>query len=162
MLHNRVLKILFLCSPNNPVGNVLNREDVIHILNTFPGIVVIDEAYIDFAKEEGYTKLIDTYPKLIVTQTLSKAWGMAGIRLGIALTNKYSVQQLNKIKPPYNVNILTQERALTELKDTKLFRANVETILEQRDWVKVELLKFTRVRALTKRSPKSLTTLKAQ
>lgn len=144
----RNTKILFLCSPNNPVGNVLRREDVMHILKTFPGIVVIDEAYIDFAEEEGYSNLINTFPKLIVTQTLSKAWGMAGIRLGIALANSYTVEQLNKIKPPYNVNILTQERALKELEDIHLFEANVKTILVQREWVEAELSKLPMVLAL--------------
>lgn len=130
--YNRNSKILFLCSPNNPVGNVLNRKDVIKLLETFPGIVVIDEAYIDFTNEESYIKLIQTYPNLIVIQTFSKAWGMAGLRLGMAFSNAYTIGQLNKIKPPYNINVLTQEAALEKLQDTKTFKKNKKLIISER------------------------------
>lgn len=129
---NRETKILFLCTPNNPVGNLLNSSDVMQILQTFPGIVVIDEAYIDFANTGSYAQLIEQYNRLIVIQTLSKAWGMAGIRLGMAFTNEFIVNQLNKIKPPYNVNILTQQKALEELSNVKSFTANVKSINSER------------------------------
>ena len=137
--YNRRTKILFLCTPNNPVGNVLRREDVIVLLSSFPGIIVIDEAYIDFTEEESYSTLITTYPRLIVTQTLSKAWGMAGLRLGMAFAHEYIIQQLNKIKPPYNINVLTQKTVLQQLEKYAEFRANLKSIVVQRDAVAKKL-----------------------
>ena len=104
-------KIIFLCSPNNPTGNSLKPERVLSILEQFPGLVVIDEAYIDFSESEGFVPLLETHPNLVVTQTLSKAFGLAGIRLGICFANPEIIAFLKRVKPPYNVNELTQERA---------------------------------------------------
>ncbi|MEP7266334.1 MAG: histidinol-phosphate transaminase [Saprospiraceae bacterium] len=108
-------KVLFLCSPNNPTGNVINRDAIVHLLETFRGIVVIDEAYIDFCPEKTCVDLIEKYPRLIIMQTLSKAWGMAAIRLGMAISSKEIISLFNKVKAPYNINILTQRYSLDRL-----------------------------------------------
>ena len=109
-------KIIFLCSPNNPTGNSFSEESVMTLLENFNGLIVIDEAYIDFSEKESWLKKIDQYPNLIITQTLSKAYGLAGIRLGICYASAEVISVLNKIKPPYNVNELTQKRALERLR----------------------------------------------
>ena len=98
-------KLLFLCSPNNPTGNSFSRKDLIDLIESFNGVVVIDEAYIDFSSNSSLVNLIDKYNNLIVTQTMSKAFGMAGIRLGMGFANKKIINYLNKIKPPYNINV---------------------------------------------------------
>ena len=108
-------KIIFLCSPNNPTGNSLEPARVQAILKGFPGLVVIDEAYIDFSEAEGFIPLLKTQPNLVVTQTLSKAFGLAGIRLGICFAAPEIIAFLKRVKPPYNVNELTQQRARTAL-----------------------------------------------
>ncbi|WP_235298947.1 histidinol-phosphate transaminase [Portibacter marinus] len=133
--YDRETKLLFLCSPNNPVGISLHQDTVEHIIDQFPGIVVIDEAYIDFSNQPGFMELISGKPNLIVVQTLSKAWGMAGIRLGMAFTNSYIVSALNKIKPPYNVNVLTQRRSLQGLENIGEFTKNIEIIKSEKDRV---------------------------
>ena len=125
-------KLLFLCSPNNPTGNSFSTRSIEDLLKSFRGIVVIDEAYIDFSPEESWTSKLTEYPNLMVTQTLSKAYGMAGIRLGICLASAEIIAVINKIKPPYNVNQLTQERAIERVSDEKSVRAEVATILEER------------------------------
>ena len=106
---NKNSKILFLCSPNNPTGNSFAAEKMHQLLKDFKGLVVVDEAYIDFSSQESWVSQLDKYPNLIVTQTLSKAYGLAGIRLGICIASKEIISVLNKIKPPYNVNELTQK-----------------------------------------------------
>ncbi|MGB5404103.1 histidinol-phosphate transaminase [Robiginitalea sp.] len=108
-------KIIFLCSPNNPTGNSLDPARVLAILERFSGLVVIDEAYIDFSEAEGFVPLLKTHPNLVVTQTLSKAFGLAGIRLGICFAAPEIIAFLKRVKPPYNVNELTQQRARTTL-----------------------------------------------
>ncbi|WP_420322496.1 histidinol-phosphate transaminase [Flagellimonas sp.] len=126
-------KLMFICSPNNPTGNVLSSKNIEALLNVFKGLVVIDEAYIDFSENESWVASLSRYPNLIVTQTLSKAYGMAGIRLGICYASKEVIAILNKIKPPYNVNQLTQDRALDRVVAPKLVRAEVERILAERN-----------------------------
>jgi len=145
-LYDRQTKILFLCSPNNPVGNSLRREDVLNIIDKFPGIVVIDEAYIDFTDVPGYLNLIEERSNLIITQTLSKAWGMAGLRLGMAFANPFIISQLNKIKPPYNINVLTQDSALQGLQNESVFQNNLKTIVSEKLILKEKLEKLTMVR----------------
>lgn len=108
-------KLIFICSPNNPSGNLMKRADIIRIIENFSGIVVVDEAYIDFAETESFTKLIDKYPNLLVLQTFSKAWGMAALRCGMAFAQKDLIDVLLKIKYPYNINILTQETVFKAL-----------------------------------------------
>ena len=130
-------KIIFLCSPNNPTGNSFSDENVAYLLKNFNGLVVIDEAYIDFSEKESWINELDEYPNLIITQTLSKAYGLAGIRLGICYASTEVISVLNKIKPPYNVNELTQKRALDRLDNQNKINSEIESIIAQRE----ELLK---------------------
>ncbi|WP_420573402.1 histidinol-phosphate transaminase [Kordia sp.] len=117
-------KILFLCSPNNPTGNSFDNKTVEKLLKEFNGIIVIDEAYIDFSSQESWLNRLEDFPNLIITQTLSKAYGMAGIRLGICYASLTIVDILNRIKPPYNVNLLTQSYALKRIEDQE--NVNIE------------------------------------
>ncbi|WP_436798789.1 histidinol-phosphate transaminase [Maribacter confluentis] len=126
-------KLLFICSPNNPTGNSFSTAIIEELLNSFNGLVVIDEAYIDFSSEESWTSKLADYPNLIVTQTLSKAYGMAGIRLGICLASPEIIAVINKIKPPYNVNQLTQDKAIERVSDQKAVQTEVASILEERE-----------------------------
>jgi histidinol-phosphate aminotransferase len=126
-------KLLFLCSPNNPTGNSFSRKDLIYLIESFNGVVVIDEAYINFSSNSSLVTLINKYNNLIVTQTMSKAFGMAGIRLGMGFSNIKIVNYINKIKPPYNINLLTEKRALKELKNIDSIKANIKIILEERN-----------------------------
>ncbi len=135
------VKMLFLCSPNNPTGNDFEVRVLEKLIAEFPGIVVVDEAYIDFSKRQSCTTWLKKYPNLVVLQTFSKAWGLAGIRLGMAFASKEIIDLLNKIKPPYNVNGLTQKIALQSLQIEK-YKREVTEILAQRTTLKNELLKF--------------------
>jgi len=128
-------KLLFLCSPNNPTGNSFSEEKIIRLLENFNGLVVIDEAYIDFSNVQSWTKRLEEYPNLIITQTLSKAYGLAGIRLGICLASQEIISVLNKIKPPYNVNELTQNHALKRLQGVSRIRLEIAEILNQKKLV---------------------------
>lgn len=128
-------KLLFLCSPNNPTGNSFSSESIARLVRGFSGIIVIDEAYIDFSNEESWINRLAEFPNLIVTQTLSKAYGMAGIRLGTCFASEEIISVLNRIKPPYNVNELTQQRAIEQLKLNDLTQKQVKAILEERDMV---------------------------
>jgi histidinol-phosphate aminotransferase len=130
-LTNSNTKLLFLCSPNNPTGNSFTTHEVEKLLTGFKGIVVIDEAYIDFSKEESWVKQLKEFPNLIVIQTLSKAYGMAGIRLGICYASTDIISVLNTIKPPYNVNQLTQEKAIENL-EKDLAKNQIADILKER------------------------------
>lgn len=108
-------KLLWLCSPNNPSGNLMPQEKIEQLLETFPGIVILDEAYVEYVPEASFLPRLDEYPNLIVMQTFSKAWGMAGIRLGAAYASDFIISMMRAIKPPYNINILTQQYALEAL-----------------------------------------------
>ena len=125
-------KLLFLCSPNNPTGNDLNRETVENIIANFDGIVVVDEAYIDFSDNKTMLEQLESYPNVVVLQTFSKAWGMAGIRLGMAFASPEIISYMNKVKYPYNVNILTQTAALEHLADYDKITKWIDTLLEER------------------------------
>ncbi|GGK50017.1 histidinol-phosphate aminotransferase [Lutibacter litoralis] len=125
-------KILFLCSPNNPTGNSFSTNTVEELLTKFKGLVVIDEAYIDFSVEKSWLSKLDEFPNLIVAQTLSKAYGMAGIRLGICYASSEIIAILNKIKPPYNINELTQKKALKKLLNKNKVQHEIQKIIEQR------------------------------
>jgi histidinol-phosphate aminotransferase len=129
---NQNTRIIFLCSPNNPTGNALDERVIHKIVTEFNGIVVLDEAYIDFAKEYSWLSRLDKFPNLIILQTLSKAWGMAGIRLGMAFCQPEIVGLLNKIKYPYNLNILTQQKALELLENEDMKESWVRLILEEK------------------------------
>lgn len=143
---NRVLetvdsntKIIFICSPNNPTGNSLDRNEIYKVLNAFSGIVVIDEAYIDFSKDESFINSLSDYVQLFVNQTFSKSCSAAGIRLGMGFANKEIVQALNRIKPPYNINSLTQKVAFEVLNTPTLFQKNIENILSQKEQLIIAL-----------------------
>lgn len=142
------VKAIYLCSPNNPTGNSLNRKDIYQILDTFKGIVVVDEAYIDFSSLPSYTKDLSKYPNLVVFQTLSKAWGAAGIRLGMAFASPEIISVLNKIKYPYNVNQLTQEKALEILNNQETMKSQLTLILSERTRLQQELTAIPCVRKI--------------
>ncbi len=125
-------KLLFICSPNNPSGNTVDRIAIERLLNGFQGLVVIDEAYIDFTEENSWIQSLNAYPNLIVTQTLSKAYGLAGIRLGICYASEEIIAVLNKIKPPYNINTLTQDAALKALQNKDIVSDQITTVLKER------------------------------
>lgn len=132
-------KILFLCSPNNPTANSFDAVKIEALLNNFNGLVVIDEAYVDFAPNESWITRLTDFPNLVVIQTLSKAYGLAGIRLGICAASPEIITVLNKIKPPYNVNELTQQRALDRIANPELVKAEVAELLQQRALLEAEL-----------------------
>ena len=126
-------KLLFLCSPNNPTANSFDANKIETLIKEFNGIVVIDEAYIDFSIEDSWLGRLDEFPNLIVTQTLSKAYGLASIRLGICYASKEIISILNKIKPPYNVNQLTQDVALQSLLNQEKVKNNITAIISERN-----------------------------
>jgi len=125
-------KLLFICSPNNPTANSFLVEDMLRIINEFEGIVVVDEAYIDFSEQQSLAVFVDKYPNLVISQTLSKAYGMAGIRLGLMIASKELISWVNKIKPPYNINVLTQNFALQQLQDIEKTKEEIALIKEER------------------------------
>lgn len=143
---NASVKLLFLCSPNNPTGNLL--EGIEEIVRQFPGIVIVDEAYIDFCSGQSVKRHISTYPNLIVMQTLSKAWALAGARVGIAYAQPEIIALFNKTKPPYNVSQLNQKAAIDALSRKEVFERRKTTILEQRIWLKNELTKAACVKKI--------------
>lgn len=138
-------KIIFICSPNNPSGNSINRQDIEIILNNFDGIVVVDEAYINYARQKTWSLQLADHPNLVVLQTLSKAWGLAALRLGLAFASKEIIHLMNNVKYPYNINIATQELALQGLQNVDQVNAWTRDCIEQRSWLEKELqqLPFT-------------------
>lgn len=131
-LDDPTLKIIFLCSPNNPSANLLSRPRIIQLLESFSGLVVVDEAYIDFTSAASFTQELDNYPNLVILQTFSKAWGLAGLRLGMCFASEEIINILNRIKYPYNVNIQTQQLALEALANVDKTHAWVKEILRER------------------------------
>ncbi len=125
-------KMIFLCSPNNPTGNSFSEEKILKILGSFNGLVIVDEAYIDFSEEKSWLHKLVQYQNLVVTQTLSKAYGMAGIRLGICYASTAIIEILNKIKPPYNVNELTQVRALDRVLKKEQIASEIADLIKER------------------------------
>jgi histidinol-phosphate aminotransferase len=126
-------KMIFLCSPNNPTGNSLNKSDVEIILNNYFGLVVIDEAYINFSRFRSFTQELNDYPNVCVLQTLSKAWGLAALRVGIAFASEQIIHVMNKIKPPYNINQASQELALVALGEVGQVNSMIREIVNQRE-----------------------------
>lgn len=126
-------KIIWLCSPNNPTGNSLNRTDIEMVLNNFNGIVVIDEAYINFAQQKSFVQELTEYPNLVVLQTLSKAWGLAGLRLGMAFASSSIIDVMNKVKPPYNINQSTQELVLKALEEVGQVNDMIRILVDMRN-----------------------------
>jgi histidinol-phosphate aminotransferase len=133
IIKNENIKLIFICSPNNPTGNVMNKKAIRSLLLDFNGIIVVDEAYIDFTDDTSYIGLINQYPNLIVCQTLSKAWGLASVRIGLAYANQQIIDLFNKIKPPYNISQPNQEIAIASLDKSIEFDNYINIILEERE-----------------------------
>lgn len=138
-------KLVFVCSPNNPSGNSMHRDDIEILLNNFKGVVVIDEAYINYAKQKSFIQELTEYPNLVVLQTLSKAWGLAGLRLGIAFAGQPVIDYMNKVKYPYNISTATQDLVLQALNNVEQVNEWIRTTTEQREWLAKQLavLSFT-------------------
>lgn len=132
-LSDKNLKLIFICSPNNPTGNLLKSDDIEFILANFKGIVIIDEAYIDYSTHQSFIEKLDVFPNLIVIQTLSKAWGMAGIRIGIGYMNEKILAFYNKVKLPYNVSSVNQAIALKTLENNEEFHERIDEILSEKN-----------------------------
>jgi histidinol-phosphate aminotransferase len=135
-------KIIFVCSPNNPTGNSINRDDIETLLANFNGLVVIDEAYINFSRQKTFIQELTEYANLVVLQTLSKAWGLAGLRVGMAFASEEIIEVMNKVKPPYNINEASQELALKALENVEQVNAWIKETLNQRDRLVLNLKNF--------------------
>lgn len=122
-------KLIWICSPNNPTANSMNRQDIEMVLNHFHGLVVVDEAYINFSRHRSFIQELSDYPNLVVLQTMSKAWGLAGLRLGMAFASEAIIEVYNKVKPPYNINQATQELALKALEETEEVNEMIRTLV---------------------------------
>ncbi|MCG8236321.1 histidinol-phosphate transaminase [Tenacibaculum finnmarkense] len=142
------VKIIFICSPNNPTGNCFDDETIEYILENFNGIVLIDEAYIDFSSRASYSTKLEKYPNLIVSQTFSKAWGLAGVRVGAAYANRQVIDLYNKVKPPYNVSALNQEAVLKSLGNLDEFEINKNNIINEKETLINELKKIDFVKKI--------------
>ncbi len=142
------VKLIFICSPNNPTGNIINKDDIIYILKNFNGVVIIDEAYIDFSTKESFINEIKNYPNLIVSQTFSKAWGLAAVRVGTAYANSNIIDLYNKVKPPYNVSSLNQKAVLVSLNNQTKFGIERNIILIEREKVIDQLSKIPMVKKI--------------
>lgn len=149
ILQNNNIKLLFICSPNNPTGNLISKADIEYLLSNFNGILLVDEAYIDFADNQNSSiDLISRYNNLIVSQTLSKAWGLAGARIGTAFACEEIIKLYNKVKPPYNVSEINQRTAINALVNIEIFRKNLSNILSEKERLKRELEKSKMVRKI--------------
>jgi histidinol-phosphate aminotransferase len=126
-------KIIWVCSPNNPTGNSIHHHDIEMLLNNFDGLVVVDEAYINFARQKSFVSLLEEYPNLVVLQTFSKAWGLAALRLGMAFASVDIITILNKVKPPYNINQASQELAIKALEEVGQVNDMIKEIVAMRD-----------------------------
>lgn len=138
-------KIIFFCSPNNPTGNPMDRENILKVLDGFDGLVVVDEAYIDFSESDSFTSLLDRYQNLLVMQTFSKAWGLASLRLGMAFASPEIIKVLNRIKPPYNISGLTQDTVLKALQQEEKMKEMVREILQERGFLENQLKNLEQV-----------------
>jgi histidinol-phosphate aminotransferase len=132
-------KMIWICSPNNPTANSINRHDIEIVLNNFPGLVVIDEAYINFSRHKSFIQELSDYPNLVVLQTMSKAWGLAGLRLGMAFASEAIIEVLNKVKPPYNISQATQELALKALAEVGQVNDMIRSLVTMREQLSRDL-----------------------
>lgn len=132
-------KLIFICSPNNPTGNSINRDDIETLLANFDGMVVVDEAYINFSRQKTFIQELTEYANLVVMQTLSKAWGLAGLRIGMAFASEEIIEVMNKVKPPYNINEASQQLALQALQNTDLVNLWIKELLAERDKLVLKL-----------------------
>ncbi|TAL59751.1 MAG: histidinol-phosphate transaminase [Bacteroidetes bacterium] len=142
LFSDKNLKLIFICSPNNPTGNSMNYSDVENILSSFNGIVVIDEAYIDFSEKPSFIRLVDKYSNLVLMQTFSKAFGLAAVRVGMAFSNPVIIQYFNKLKPPYNISTINQKAALRKLNILEKYKSQVRKIRRERERLSSALLKM--------------------
>jgi histidinol-phosphate aminotransferase len=131
-LVNEQTRIIWICSPNNPTGNSMDRDDIETVLNNFDGLVVVDEAYVNFSRQKSFIQELDDYPNLVVLQTFSKAWGLAGLRLGMAFASEEIISVLNRVKPPYNVNQATQELAIAALEEVGQVNDMIKELVQMR------------------------------
>ena len=145
LIHDKA-KLLFICSPNNPTGN--NIEHIDRVLNAFQGIVVVDEAYIDFSSTDSMVGKVKDYANLVVVQTFSKAWGLAGVRVGVAYASTEIISLLSKVKPPYNISVLNQQVVLNTLNNTTIFERQKSRIVKQRHWLERQLRTFASVKKI--------------
>jgi histidinol-phosphate aminotransferase len=132
-------KLLFICSPNNPTGNSVHKEDIEFLITKFPGIVVIDEAYINYSRQSSCIKFLTEYPNVVILQTFSKAWGLAGIRLGMAFASAEIIDLMDKVKPPYNISENTQQLALQALDNIELVNTRIRETVQQRNKLTTDL-----------------------
>ncbi len=143
---NEKTKLIFICSPNNPTGNSINKEDIITLLTNFNGIVVIDEAYINYSAQQSFIAALTTFPNLIVLQTLSKAWGLAALRLGMCFASLDIIDLFNKVKPPYNINLATQHLVKGALENVDTVNNQITLTIKERTNIITELTKFNFVK----------------
>ena len=141
-------KLLFICSPNNPTGNNFKRIDIETLLNNFPGMVIIDEAYINFSRQKPFLQELTEYENLVVMQTLSKAWGLAALRLGLGFASEKMIDLFNKVKPPYNINLSSQQLGLKALSNINEVNQNIKSIVSQRSWMEQQLKPFNFIRKI--------------
>jgi histidinol-phosphate aminotransferase len=132
-------KLIWICSPNNPTANSINRQDIEIVLNNFSGLVVIDEAYINFSRHRSFIQELSDYPNLVVLQTMSKAWGLAGLRVGMAFASEAIIDILNKVKPPYNISQATQELVLKALDEVGQVNEMIRMLVEMREQLSRDL-----------------------
>lgn len=135
-------KLIFICSPNNPTGNSMNRDDIETLLANFSGLVVVDEAYINFSRQKTFIQELTEYANLVILQTLSKAWGLAGLRVGMAFASEEIIEVMNKVKPPYNINEASQQLALKALQNIEQINNWIKETLAQRDILVLELRNY--------------------
>jgi histidinol-phosphate aminotransferase len=135
--------MLFVCSPNNPTGNSFERENILNLVNDFQGIVVVDEAYIHFSAEKSFISEINNFPNLVVLQTFSKAWGLAGLRVGLAFASEKIIEFFNRVKPPYNVSQIAQKAILQALKNKLQVEKTITEIVSEREKLVEKLRKFS-------------------
>ena len=135
-------KLIFICSPNNPTGNSINREDIETVLTNFSGIVIIDEAYINYSRQKSFIQELTEYANLVILQTLSKAWGLAGLRVGMAFASEEIIEIFNRVKPPYNINQASQTLALEALQNTEQVNEWIKQTLIERDNLVLSIKKF--------------------
>ncbi|MGI9055177.1 MAG: histidinol-phosphate transaminase [Pyrinomonadaceae bacterium] len=147
---NKNTKLLFICSPNNPTGNSFRREEILSLTKSFNGIVVVDEAYIHFSNEKSLRDDINDFPNLVVLQTFSKAWGLAGLRVGLAFANEEIIALFNKVKPPYNISEITQKAMLDALENSEKVITTIEEIISEREKL---IEKFSKLSIVTKIYP---------
>lgn len=148
LIEDKKLKIIFICSPNNPTGNSIHNSSIDFLLENFNGIIFMDEAYIDFTNDNSYIKAIQQHNNLIISQTMSKAWGLAANRIGLAFSHPEIINLYNKIKPPYNVSTLNQEAAIKVLNNEAIYRQNIQKIQKEKERLMAALSTIPKIKKI--------------